>query len=299
MRALNAFLLIAAATVVGCGGGDSPSITGVDDNPTGKTPVDLTSRVNELLAEINSTENAISQGSGGGGAPAPMAELRSPIKPLFSSSGSMEDSRALFAGVPAEDAARCTVDSTAVMYSCPSMTLPTGLVSKVSFQFLDAAGNPQFNFDTVTTAAIRRVRDLTGTVQQPLMTMDGPVDATQITNNHDDVKLSGLHDEHHVQNGTGLMIHTIAIVGRDTAFITAPTTTTNVESSSKVPYPVGGSVTAVVTSHTGSQTSVTTQVTSFDGTSTATLVITFSQGGQSRTCTYDMTSPAPPVCVGP
>ena len=120
----------------------------------------------------------------------------------------------------------------------------------------------------------------------------------QVDTQHQDIVLSGIRSGDHQQNGTGKIVHTIYRSATDTAFITAPTTTTGIKSGPNVPYPIGGSYTAVVHTVEGPSVSTTTQVTSFDGTSTAKLVISFQSGGTPRTCTYDMTSTAPATCTG-
>ncbi len=304
MRAGTAFVLLAAVAGLACGG-DSTPITGTGGGGGGgggggipKAP-DLNARVNELLAEINSSQTAIGKGGGGGGAAANRLPIGGPtLSPLGRASADLTIGHATFDAAPADNAALCVLDTATVTWGCPPQTLQSGLVNKVSFQFLDATNAPQMHFDTVTTAAIRRVSDLIGTISQPVQTQNGPVPATQTSDHHEDVVLTGLHAESHVQNGTGTMTQTIAMEGRDTAFITAPTTTTGILSSPKVPYPVGGSYTAVVHTVQGPSTSTTTQVTSFDGTTVARLVITF-VGGKQRVCTYDMTSQTPPTCTGP
>jgi hypothetical protein len=293
MRSSTAITLLAAFAVAACAkdSPSSPTNNNNGNNGTGTTSFDVNARVNELLAEINASLNAESKGGSG--------DLLIPTRGFSSAAAIAAPSGGpSFDSTPADDASQCTLDSLAATWSCPQQTLPSGLKNKVSFQFLNAANTPQLHFDTVTTVAIRRVADLTGTISQPLQTSTGPVPANQTTNNHQDIILSAIKSASHVQNGTGTLAQTIAAEGRDTAFITAPTTTTGLTTGPAVPYPLAGSYTAVVHTVQGATSSTTTQVTSFDGTKTATLVITFT-GGSKRTCTYDMTSQAAPTCTGP
>jgi hypothetical protein len=299
MRSLTAFALVAAFAVAACAK-SSPSSPTTNNNTgnTNPTPVDLNARINELLGEINSSANAIGLGAAGGGAGELLPSGGGRLNLRLSASVSAPAGERAFDTTPADDASQCTLDSTAVMWSCPATKLPSGLTNKVSFQFLSATNVPQLHFDTLTTAAIRRIADLTGTISQPLQTDSGPVPAVQTTNNHQDIILSAISAGTHVQNGTGTLGQTIAVQGRDTAFITAPTTTAAITTGKTVPYPTGGSYTAVVHTIQGATSSTTTQVTTFNNAPTATLVITFAGGGK-RTCTYNMTSTAAPTCTGP
>ena len=65
-------------------------------------------------------------------------------------------------------------------------------------------------------------------------------------------------------------------------------------------YPLGGTITSVITSKSGTDPTVTTnQVTTYDGTAIAKTVITLPNGA-TRTCTYDMSKPpgaSPPSCT--
>jgi len=303
MRALAIAAVLTAAALGACGKSSTSPLT---DNTNGKTdttthtttPVDLTARVNELLAEMNSAQGAVSQGAAAGGAD---LEIPGGIKLSASRSALLTPSGPSFAGVPNDSAAACTFDSTAVRFNCPARTLAgSGLIHIVSFRFVDSTGKAQTHFDTLATMGLIRWTADSGTRSQPVQTMTGPVPATQSTHNSDSTMLTGLHvGQTHAQNGAGSLQQMIAEQGVvDTAFITAPTTSAGIQTSQTVPYPVAGSYTAVVHTVQGKTSSTTTQVTSFDGSPTATLVITFVGGGK-RTCTYSMTTTALPVCTGP
>lgn len=296
MRISTALALLAATAAIACGGADS--VTGNNNGNNNNGNVDVTATVNELLAEINASANAVSKGSGGGGAAEllPVGGLN--LSVYSASTSHLASAGALFDQAP-DNAALCVVDSAKVLWTCPTTVDPQSDTVTVSFQFLDTANVPQIHFDSVTTASIRRVTDSHYAKTTQLQTGDGPVQAFQVDTVHNDVVLSGILTGKHQQNGTGHIIHTIYKSATDTAFITAPTTTTGILSSPKVPYPVGGSYTAVVHTVEGKSTSTTTQVTSFDGTTTARLVITFASPGVTpRTCTYDMTATTPPTCTG-
>lgn len=287
MRISITYMLVAAA-VIGCGSSDVTDTGGGDSG----NHTDNTAQINSLLAEITASQNAVAQGAAAGG-----AADRAPLPDVAPSAGTRTGGAVRFDQAP-DNAALCTPDSTAVMWHCPMTISPVGDTLHVSFQFLDTANAPQMNFNPTTTAAIRRVSDSYYKRSQDVQTQNGPVAAVQVDTQHQDIVLSGILTGTHEQNGTGNIIHVIAEEGHDTAFITAPTTTTGVLTTQGVPYPVGGSYTAVVHTVQGASTSTTTQVTSFDGTKVATLVISFAQGGTPRTCTYDMTSIAAPVCTG-
>jgi hypothetical protein len=300
MRSSTAFVFLAACAIVACGGGatsitDNTGATGGTGGTGTKPKTDPTTTVNALLQEITSSQNAISKGASGGGAanrlPAPGLNLSVRGASAAAAAGALADQQP-------DNAALCILDPAAVLWNCPTTVSPAGDTVAVSFQFLDTANAPQPHFDSTTTAAIRRISNSHYSRTAPLQTQNGPVPAAQVDTQHQDVILSGILTGKHAQNGTGTIVHIIAVQGRDTAFVTAPTTTTGILTSNTVPYPVGGSYTAVVHTVQGASTSTTTQVTSFDGSKVATLVINFAAGGQPRTCTYDMTSPAPAVCTG-
>ena len=67
-----------------------------------------------------------------------------------------------------------------------------------------------------------------------------------------------------------------------------------------VRYPISGKVTATVTSQRADMPqagSTTTQVTTYDGSKIAKLVISLANGTILKTCTWDMTASGPPICV--
>jgi hypothetical protein len=277
------------ATFSACGGDSPAGITDPGKKDTTTTPVPPvtnTARVNVLLNQIVNANAAASQGNSASGIPSSIPE------PGYSAAG------ASFATAP-DNSALCVLDSLTVRFNCPSQTAQNGVVTTMYFQLLDGDGKPMLGFDTLKTVSVRRVSDKVGSYSSPLMTVSGPIPAIDSINNHEDMLLAAAKDAPHKLNGTGLMKVVIAAEGRTPAYITAPTTTENVGffTDSTKHYPNSGKVTAIVsTIQAGSNTATTTQVTSYDGTPIAKLVIT-GQFGLNRTCTYDMTSPIPPVCT--
>jgi len=279
------------ATFSACGGDTAAGITdpGGTKQDTTKAPtqtqVTTTARVNALLAEISNANAAASQGNAASGIPSGTPE------PGFSAPG------ANFA-TASDNSALCVLDTLTTRFNCPSRTQQNGVVTTMYFQLLDSAGKAMRVFDTLLTVSVRQVTDAVGAYSSPLMTQTGPIPAIDSINNHSDMLLAAARNAPHKLNGTGLMKVVIAAQGRTPAYITAPTTTENVGffTDSTKHYPNSGKVTAVVaTVQAGVNTATTTQVTSYDGTPIAKLVIT--GPGLTRTCTYDMTSPNPPVCT--
>jgi hypothetical protein len=269
----TAACIVAAATLYACGGGDSATAPPAVGNTTAK--------VNALLSEISAGQQAASASVSSGGGAAP------------STSSSQS-----------EDAGVCQIDLASESFKCPTRTLPNGLKMTVSFQLLDASSNPQPAFDSTTTNAIRMVTDVSGTISQPLMTPTGPVPATMTIANHDVITLSGLRTGTREHNGTGTMSNTIVPQGLPTASMTATVAFAHItfpKTMTEASYPLGGTITSVITSKTGDLPSVTiSQVTTYDGTAIAKTVITLPNGSK-QTCTYDMSKPpgsAPPNCSG-
>jgi hypothetical protein len=275
-----------------CGGDSTPGVTDPGpkkDTTTAvvQTPVSTTARINALLSQITNAQTAAGQGLSASGVPSSSAE------PGYSAGAS-------FATAP-DNAAACVLDTIAVRFNCPSQTAQNGVVTTMYFQLLDSAGTPMRGFDTLKTVSVRRVSDHVGAYSSPLMTVNGPVQAVDSINNHDDMLLNASPTAPHKLNGTGLMKVVLVPVGLPVVHISAPTVTTDVGffTDSTKHFPNSGSVSATVTSldprNPGPVT--TTQVTSYDGTPIAKLVITLPTGAK-RTCTYDMTAPnTAPSCT--
>jgi hypothetical protein len=164
-----------------------------------------------------------------------------------------------------------------------------GVTMTRSFQLLDASDTPQSAFDPATTAAIRTTIDMTGT------TGAGTAFPSSI-----------LH--HNEQTVSGLLTTTRTVSGESsTRFIRtssagADTLTTSTTVDFTVPrrtnsleriYPTG--TVATTASGAGLPAAQMSVTTTFNGTSTATLAVSF--GVFSQTCTLDLDEPdATPTC---
>jgi hypothetical protein len=278
-------------------GGDSAGITdpGKKDTTT-VVPLNTNVIVSALLTDITAGQTAISAAASAGGVPT------APPPASYSVGTSLPHAsfnRATAPG-PTDDAAQCTFEAEAVRFVCPPFTAANGLVTTSYFQLLDAASVPMAKFDTALTVAIRRVTQKTGFVSNPLITQTGPVPAVDTTKNNDDLVLSGIKTTVRRLNGTGTMAVVIVPEGQPVVHITATTTTADLSFTPTPPkYPLTGKVTAVVSSIRGTDPQTTTsQVTTYDGSKIAKLVITL-LNGSTRTCTWDMTANVPPVCTTP
>lgn len=212
-----------------------------------------------------------------------------------------------------KNANACLWDAALKGFKCPTRIMPNGMKHDMYFQLLDAGNQPQEKFDTAIVKAIRRVSDRSGTTNNPLMTQNGPVPATQEVAAHEDMTMTGIRTDAPEQNGTGTTTTKLVPEGMPSADISAQQTFSKIVFPPPPPppqpgqappgpmYPKSGTITSVITSKTGTQPSVTTtQVTTYDGTSIAKTVITM-PNGQTRTCTYDMSAktPSPPNCTTP
>jgi hypothetical protein len=187
----------------------------------------------------------------------------------------------------------CAFNSGSQMFVCPGTTI-NGITFNRSFQLLDAAGAPQSEYSRATTAAVRTVSDVSGRITSTTNNVTTTIDLTS----HDDATLSGLLSGTHVLNGSSTGNAAIAGGGLNHNVATS-TTVTNLQlprRDSDTRYPASGTVAsqAVVTAPGFSNT--TTATLSFNGSSTATLVVTTL--GITRTCQIDL-SPghAAPVCT--
>lgn len=178
-------------------------------------------------------------------------------------------------------------------FVCPTATV-NGITFNRSFQLLDASGTPQAAFDRATTAAVRTVTDVSGRITS---TTDGTTRTVDITA-HQDATLSGLLTGTHVLNASGTGNAAITGGGLNHSLATAQTVT-NLElprRDSETRYPKSGVVaTQAVLTGPGFSNTMTVTLT-FDGSSTATLVIT--NMGITRTCKIDLSqSHAAPDCT--
>jgi hypothetical protein len=262
------------------------------------------------------SENALDPGDGPGDAAADVTSLLAQMDAGTAAASSSMSSGGTSTPPPdtgKQNASACVYDTPLQGFKCPTKVMPNGMKYDMFFQLLDASHQPQQMFDTATTKAIRRVTDRSGTMNQPLMTQNGPVPATQEIVGHEDMTLSGIRTNAPEQSGTGTMSNKLVPEGMPSADINSTQTFSKIvfppppavppaPGSQPTPvYPKSGSITSVITSKTGSQPSVTTtQVTTYDGTPIAKTVITL-PNGMTRTCTYDMSAktPSPPNCTTP
>jgi hypothetical protein len=303
-------LTFAIAAIVACGGEK-----GITDPPGGgidTAAVNAAARIastNLLLGQIEDAVNALNQSLVAGGAPSASPELAG--SPALGATRSLGAS---LGTAPPPDAAKCTFDDVNVRHVCPAFTQANGIVIRSWFQFLDAANKPQKDPDTATTVAIRRFVSKTGFMTTQFTPQGGPtVPAVDTMNNSDTLTLTGLKGppEGRKLNGKGTMSVVIVPQGQPVGHMSATTTTENFAfippppppATPTVRYPISGKVTAVVTSYREdkpTQGSTTTQVTTYDGSKIAKLVITAATGQLLRTCTWDMTlQNVLPTCTVP
>lgn len=309
-RVVGAFLVSVGAVTFGACGGDGSKITGnIGDPPD--TPGDTaaasaaarTKATNTLLTQINDALNAMSQSASAGGAGGPTGGV---------GGGMMTGGKATLDGSPPPaDAAKCTFDDETMRWNCPNITTQSGLVTTSWFQFRDASDKPQKDIDTLTTASIRRFVGTTGFTQHKLPTPKGPTDVTDTVATTDTLILSGLlgPKEQRKMISKGTVKHVMVPTDQGIIRMGGPKTTEDFRfdppaedgSPPARRYPISGKITLVwTTSQDGvlNSSATTTQVTTYDGTAIAKLVITSAQGKVIKTCTYDMTNQnSPPNCT--
>lgn len=192
--------------------------------------------------------------------------------------------------------AACVFVAASQSFECPPVT-SGGMTAKRTYQLLDATGKPQSAFDQATTAAIRTIMDLSGT----MVPREGTTPPFTVTiASHSDQTLSGLLTSTRTVNGTG----------NSTATITSQGTTFTVTSTQKTeslvlpargsasPYPSSGKITVATTMPglLGTGTRTSTMVMTYNGTSTMTMTMT--TDGRTITCLIDMSKPGtPPTCT--
>jgi hypothetical protein len=304
-RAQTASRLLAGFALIACTacGGDKPGITDPDDElPVDTAAVNAAARTaatNALLGQIDDALNALSTSLTAGGVP-----TGSPPPMAGGATMSLADAAP---PPPPPDAAKCTFDDATVRWDCPSFTQPNGMVIKSWFQFLDAQNVVQKEMDTLKIVAIRRATERSGNVVSQHTSQSGTVPAVDTMSSADTLVLSGLRGTPDARrlDGSGGMSVVIVPEGQPVATVSATITTARLALNAKPGephYPIAGTITAIVKSVRADQPqagSTTTQVTSYDGTTIAKLVITAATGQLLRTCTWDMTSAAAPACTVP
>jgi len=203
---------------------------------------------------------------------------------------------------PALVPSSCQYSASTQGFVCTTFT-SNGLTISATFFLLDADGHFLSSPDAATTAALRTVTDVSGTTRLD----QGAISGSMSLSNHQDMTLSGLLTGTHVLNGTSKMhsdltltapgaLHSVVDQTSVTANVTMP------KAGSSAPWPTSGTVTndGSTTTDGGSQPIVATthSVLTFNGTSTVTLVTTFTTGGASFTtnCKVSLTVASAPVC---
>ena len=196
----------------------------------------------------------------------------------------------------------CPYDTASRSFVCATST-SSGITYAVTYQLLDAAGNPLgASADKSTTAAMHATTRVTGTLTLPPSATggtSGPVTLSQ----QGDMTLSGLLGTTHTLNGTSKLTLTGAVaLGSGTTAVSASTTETvkdlaiPASSSSGLPYPRSGTITVDASSTLGTAPPIPAHaVMTFDGTSTATIVLTV--GGVTQRCTVNLATPTASACV--
>jgi hypothetical protein len=181
------------------------------------------------------------------------------------------------------DPAACAFNSGTSTFVCPSTTV-NGITVSTSFQLLDASNNPQSSYSRATTAAIRRVADVSGTITSTT----GTATTTVTFVAHDDATLSGLLTGTHTLNSSGNATAAITSGGFAYNIVTTQTVTNLVlpQRGGETRYPQSGTIAASIALSSVGITNTTNVTLSFNGSATATLVI--SNGSFSRTCAIDL-----------
>ena len=186
----------------------------------------------------------------------------------------------------------CSYDGASKSFVCPNVTI-SGITVSRTFTLLDANGTPQTAFDRTSTAAVRMITALTGTITTATMT--ATVDQQQ------DVTLSGLLTGMHTLNGTSAT-RTTGTFGTGTAAlpidVSMSATITNLvlpRSSTGSQWPQSGTITSTITESglamlTSPSTTMTVTV-AFNGTSMVTVTTTI--GGFTTTSKIDLANPRP------
>ena len=184
----------------------------------------------------------------------------------------------------------CTFSSTTGLVTCPPITRD-GLTISSTTSFKTAAGVAQAAFDTLTNAVIKHV-EVSGTQTR----RDG---AVTTVHHSSDQTVTGLTKGSTLRTVNGTSAGTEATTGKDTiGTFSAARTIGDTTSGLKIPvstgaptYPSAGTVIrpmTVVVTYTGKTptTSSRREVVTYNGTATATLVIT--HDGTTKTCTLPL-----------
>jgi hypothetical protein len=231
----------------------------------------------------------VSGACGSDSATGPSTEVRADLGQAFnevglpSISGAIEGIVGLI--VPPGSSAGCTYTASSQSFVCPART-ESGISLAFSYALLDASGAPQSAFGATTTNSLRTISVITGTLTDlgDSFSIDGRQDMT----------LSGLLSTKHTLNGTSNIKLSFSSSGTQPLAVTTKVTIANlVVPSGSSTYPVSGTILAEVTEGvTGTDKALMT----FNGTSSVTLLFTYSDGTLQH-CTMNLARGGEVACT--
>jgi hypothetical protein len=186
----------------------------------------------------------------------------------------------------------CTYTASSRSFVCATISSSSFAISR-SYMLFDAGGVTQSSFDPATTASVRMMSTVKGTVSTSGI---GPGSIT--LDEADDMTVSGLLGSARVMNGTSKSATTVVTtvngtsqtintsVGTTLSKLTMPATATS--------YPAAGTIVSdLSTTVSGISTHMVMTLT-FNGTKTVHIVMAID--GFSQSCTMDMDNPASTTC---
>jgi len=269
MRSKHVVLLVSVAGLAVIAGCRSNDTTG----PNSGNTLDLSSLIGEMgMATLGASSGVAGVGAVGGFAVPAMA----PVVP-----------------------STCQYSASVQGFTCAPFT-SNGITVNATLFLLDAAGHFQSQPDAATTAAIRNVTDVQGTMKFDQSGTGGSVTLTS----HQDLTLSGLLTDTHVLNGSSTSHSDLTVTGTSAlhGVTDTKTVTANVTVSKSSRWPTAGTVTsdATTSSQIGSVSvaGTTHSVLTFNGSSVVTMTTTITTGSTpfSSTCKIDLSGAAVPVC---
>lgn len=266
MRSARSWLVLAALAAAACSS-DSPTA------PGSSAPVDI----NTLLSQL----------AGGGLSGGAATATTGGVLP------------ATTAVTPS--AAGCAYSPSVQGFVCPATTR-NGLTLSMTYYLFDAAGHSQAQLDPATTASIRSVTDVSGTINASTDTLSGTISLTS----HTDMTMIGLLEDLRHMSGTTLAHYDMNLTKPEVMHMVSDvkSTTTSLALPARPdparPWPTAGTVATDMTS-TGTIAGVPIAaatvhtVLTFTGANIVTM--TMSIGGISTTtCRVDLTGKTATVC---
>jgi len=192
-------------------------------------------------------------------------------------------------------AGTCVLNATTHLFVCPARS-DLGLTFNLSYELLDAADAPMNSYDKNTTAAVRTITDVSGT-----LTFTGSTSTlTEGVVSHGDRVLTGIIGNTPTVNGTESATFTYAVNGGSpsTSWSESAISGFKVQPyGSPTPYPTGVISTKYyyTTAPAPGVVPEGTFTLTFDGSQFAKMVWTFSTLVQ--TCTFDLKGINDPVCT--